>query len=105
MQKNRGKSLVVAGEFQPAEVHALAHAINAALGNVGTTVYYTEPVEASPVNQLESLAELCADMDAGKVNTLLIFGSNPVYDAPHDFDFTTKLQKVRSDHAGQPLFR
>jgi MoCo/4Fe-4S cofactor protein with predicted Tat translocation signal len=96
LQKNRGKSLVVAGEFQPAEVHALAHAINAALGNVGTTVYYTEPVEANPVNQLESFAELCADMDAGKVNTLLIFGSNPVYDAPHDFDFTTKLQKVEA---------
>src|SRR5580658_9257114 len=65
LTKHRGTSLVVAGEFQPAEVHALAHAINAALGNVGTTVYYTEPVEA-----------------------------NPVYDAPHDFDFTSKLQKV-----------
>jgi MoCo/4Fe-4S cofactor protein with predicted Tat translocation signal len=94
LQKNRGKSLVVAGEFQPAEVHALAHAINASLGNVGTTLYYTEPVEANPVNQLESFTELCADMDAGKVDTLLIFGSNPVYDAPHDFDFTSKLQKV-----------
>ena len=47
-----------------------------------------------PVNQLESFTELCADMDAGKVDTLLIFGSNPVYDAPHDFDFTSKLQKV-----------
>ncbi|HEY6384745.1 MAG TPA: TAT-variant-translocated molybdopterin oxidoreductase [Candidatus Acidoferrum sp.] len=94
LQKNRGKSLVVAGEFQPAEVHALAHAINAALGNVGATLYYTEPVEANPVNQLESFTELCADMEAGKVDTLLIFGSNPVYDAPHDFDFTSKLQKV-----------
>ncbi|HKN76492.1 MAG TPA: TAT-variant-translocated molybdopterin oxidoreductase [Candidatus Acidoferrum sp.] len=94
LQKNRGKSLVVAGEFQPAEVHALAHSINAALGNVGTTVYYTESVEANPVNQLESFTQLCADMDAGKVDTLLIFGSNPVYDSPHDFDFTSKLQKV-----------
>ncbi|MGB9465588.1 MAG: TAT-variant-translocated molybdopterin oxidoreductase [Candidatus Acidiferrum sp.] len=94
LAKHRGTSLVVAGEFQPAEVHALAHAINASLGNVGTTLFYTEPVEANPVNQLESFTELCADMDAGKVDTLLIFGSNPVYDAPHDFDFTAKLQKV-----------
>jgi MoCo/4Fe-4S cofactor protein with predicted Tat translocation signal len=96
LQRNRGKSLVVAGEFQPAEVHALAHAVNAALGNVGTTLYYIEPVEANPVNQLESFTELCADIDAGKVSTLLIFGSNPVYDAPHDFDFTSKLQKVET---------
>ena len=96
LTKHSGTSLVVAGEFQPAEVHALAHAINAALGNVGTTLYYTEPVEANPVNQLESFTELCADINAGKVNTLLIFGSNPVYDAPHDFDFTSKLQKVET---------
>jgi MoCo/4Fe-4S cofactor protein with predicted Tat translocation signal len=94
LAKHRGTSLVVAGEFQPAEVHALAHAINATLGNVGATLYYTEPVEANPVNQLESFTELSADMDAGQVDTLLIFGSNPVYDAPHNFDFTSKLLKV-----------
>jgi molybdopterin-containing oxidoreductase family iron-sulfur binding subunit len=94
LQKHHGTSLVVPGEFQPPEVHALAHAINASLGNVGSTLFYTEPVEANPVDQLESFTELCADMDARRVDTLLIFGSNPVYDAPHDFDFTSKLQKV-----------
>ncbi|HTQ58734.1 MAG TPA: TAT-variant-translocated molybdopterin oxidoreductase [Candidatus Solibacter sp.] len=94
LQKHHGSSLVVAGEFQPPAVHALAHAINGALGNVGTTLYYTEPVEANPVNQLESFTELCADMDSGEVETLVMFGSNPVYDAPHNFDFTTKLKKV-----------
>jgi MoCo/4Fe-4S cofactor protein with predicted Tat translocation signal len=103
LQKNRGKSLVVAGEFQPAEVHALAHAINAALGNVGTTLYYTEPVESNPVNQLESFAELCADIDAGKVDTLLILGSNPVYDAPHDFDFVSKLMALKPNSKDRKL--
>jgi molybdopterin-containing oxidoreductase family iron-sulfur binding subunit len=96
LQKSGKNSLVVAGEQQPAEVHALAHAINAALGAAGNTVYYTEPVETNPVNQLESLRELCADMDAGKVQTLLILGSNPVYDAPHDFDFIAKLREIRN---------
>ena len=84
-------SLVVAGEQQPAEVHALGHAINAALGSVGTTLYYTGPVEAQPVNHLESLRELCADIEAGKVETLVILGANPVYTAPHDFDFASKI--------------
>ena len=55
LQKSRGKSLVIPGEFQPAAVHALAHAINASLGNVGNTLYYTEPVEGQPTNPLESL--------------------------------------------------
>ena len=51
-------ALVIAGEQQPPLVHALAHAMNAALGNVGKTVYYTEPLEANPVNQIESLRDL-----------------------------------------------
>ena len=92
LKKYPGRTLVVAGEQQPAEVHALVHAVNATLGNVGTTLYYTEPVEAHPVNHLESLGELCTDIDAGKVNTLLILGVNPVYTAPYDFDFASKLR-------------
>jgi len=96
LQAHRAASLVIPGEHQPAEIHALAHAINAALGNVGHTVYYTDPVEATPVNQLESLRALCDDMAAGTVDTLLIVGGNPVYDAPHDFDFAGKLKKVRN---------
>jgi len=104
LQKHPRASLVVAGEQQPAEVHALAHAINAALGNVGTTLYYTEPVEANPANYLDSLRELCADMHAGKVDTLLILGVNPVYTAPHDWDFTTKLKKVSTSIHVSPHF-
>ena len=92
LKKYPGRTLVVAGEQQPAEVHALVHAVNATLGNVGTTLYYTEPVEAHPVNHLESLGELCTDIDAGKVNTLLILDVNPVYTAPYDFDFASKLR-------------
>src|SRR6267142_2234239 len=91
LQAHKGASLVVAGEQQPREVHALAHAVNAALGNVGTTLFYTEPVEAHPVSHLESLRELCADIEAGKVETLVILGANPVYTAPHDFDFPSKI--------------
>ena len=47
LQQHRGRSLVLAGDQQPAVVHALAHAMNQALGNVGKTVFYTEPVERS----------------------------------------------------------
>jgi molybdopterin-containing oxidoreductase family iron-sulfur binding subunit len=86
--------LVMAGESQPAAVHALAHAINASLGAVGTTVVYTASPEANPVVQLDSLRELVADMDAGKVRLLVIIGGNPVYTAPADLDFAAKMDKV-----------
>jgi MoCo/4Fe-4S cofactor protein with predicted Tat translocation signal len=104
LQKERGTSLVVAGDQQPAAVHALAHAINASLGNVGTTIYYTEPVEAEPTANLESLRQLCSDMRAGKVEALVILGGNPAYNAPHDFDFLEKLKKVHTSIHLSPYF-
>jgi len=96
LQNHRGTSLVIAGEQQPPIVHALAHAINDALGNVGKTVHYTDPVEANPVNGLESLKELVADIEGGHVDTLFILGVNPVYDAPPDVRFADHLLKVKT---------
>src|SRR5262249_24355544 len=55
LQAHRGRSLVIAGAGQPAAVHALAHAMNQALGNVGATVMYTQTAEAEPVDQFQSL--------------------------------------------------
>ncbi len=85
LERNRGSSLVIAGDEQPPMVHALAHAMNNALGNVGKTLIYTEPLEVKPVNQMQSLRELVADMKDGLVDTLVILGGNPVYTAPADF--------------------
>jgi MoCo/4Fe-4S cofactor protein with predicted Tat translocation signal len=91
---HRGASVVMVGEEQPPAVHALAHAMNATLGNVGKTVYYTEPLEANPINGMESLRQLVNDINGGKVQMLLILGGNPVYDAPADFEFKSALMKV-----------
>ena len=95
LERHRGSCLVVAGEQQPPLVHALAHAMNAALGNVGQTVYYTEPLEANPVNGIESLRDLARDLNGGKVEVLVILGGNPVYDAPADFEFPPALLKAK----------
>jgi MoCo/4Fe-4S cofactor protein with predicted Tat translocation signal len=89
---HRGSSVVIAGDHQSPAVHALAHAINQALGNVGKTVFYTEPVNANPINQTDSLKDLIADMRGGKVQMLLIAGVNPLYDAPPDLGFADALQ-------------
>ncbi|MGA2964663.1 MAG: TAT-variant-translocated molybdopterin oxidoreductase [Terriglobales bacterium] len=91
LTKHRGASVVIAGDHQPPVVHALAHAINEALGNVGKTVFYTEPVDANPVNRNESLHALVEDMRAGKVDLLLILGGNPAYDAPAELEFASAL--------------
>ena len=94
LEAHRGSGLVIAGDYADAEVHTLVHAINAALGNVGSTVRYTDPVDATPAEQAATLAELIADMDAGEVETLVILDANPVYDAPADLDVAGALEKV-----------
>jgi MoCo/4Fe-4S cofactor protein with predicted Tat translocation signal len=92
LSAHRGSSIVIAGDHQPPAVHALAHAINQELGNVGKTVFYTEPVDANPVNRNESLHSLVEDMRAGKVDLLLILGGNPAYDAPAELEFASALK-------------
>jgi MoCo/4Fe-4S cofactor protein with predicted Tat translocation signal len=92
LRSHQGSSLVVAGEQQPPLVHALAHAINANLGNVGKTVFYTDPVDSNPVNQVESIKDLVTDVRAGKVDLLIILGGNPAYDAPADLNFADVLK-------------
>jgi MoCo/4Fe-4S cofactor protein with predicted Tat translocation signal len=94
LSSRRGSSLVIAGDSQPPVVHAIAHAMNQALGNVGRTVVYTDPVEAQPVDQMQSLRDLVADMNAGVVEVLVILGGNPVYTAPVDLQLADALSKV-----------
>ncbi len=89
---HKGSSVVIVGDHQPPAVHALAHAINQELGNVGKTVFYTEPVDANPVNRGESLKALVDDMRGGKVDLLLILGGNPAYDAPAELEFASLLK-------------
>jgi len=94
LQANKGASVVIAGEQQAPEVHALAHAINQALGNIGATISYIEPVEAMPVDQAESLKALVDDMNAGSVKALITFDGNPVFSSPSDLPFKAGLKKT-----------
>ena len=94
---HRGASLVVAGEYTPPALHAVVHAINEALGNVGATVFYTDPVTAGAAEsggQVQDLRGLVEEMEAGKVQLLLVLDANPVFSAPADLGFVEALEKV-----------
>ena len=92
LHSHPGSGVVIVGDHLPPEIHAFAHYMNAKLGNVGKTVFYSDPVDANPVNQIESLKELVADMNGGKVDLLVILGGNPAYDAPADLNFADALK-------------
>ena len=96
LQAHNGASIVIVGDEQPPDVHLLGHALNERHGNVGKTVFYTEPIEANPVDQTQSLRDLVNEIDAGKVDTLIIIGGNPAYNTPIDLRLDlNRLNKVK----------
>ncbi len=100
LSRATGRALVVVGPRQPARVHALAAAINGALGAAGSLVAYFPAFDAERQTVRESLAELVAEAD--QVSTLLVLGGNPVYDTPGDVDFAGLLARegLTSFHLG-----
>jgi MoCo/4Fe-4S cofactor protein with predicted Tat translocation signal len=94
LAQHKENALVHAGREQSVEIHLLADAINGALGAFGNTIRLIAPVDASSGSKRQSISELAADMASGKVDTLLILGANPLYDAPADLHFAAALSRV-----------
>jgi molybdopterin-containing oxidoreductase family iron-sulfur binding subunit len=103
LKANAGKSAVIPGLYQDESVTALAAAMNAALGNTGKTVFVSlAPMNPLPSDQLADLKALVADMNAGKVDWLLILNGNPIYNAPADLNFTDAFNRANTVvHLGQ----
>jgi MoCo/4Fe-4S cofactor protein with predicted Tat translocation signal len=91
LKAHAGKCLVIAGQRQPMAVHVLAHAMNAALGNLGKTVVFHE----TPAAQEGVIADLAKALNAGEVTGLVIMGGNPAYNAPVDLDWATAQRKAK----------
>ncbi len=102
LQAAGSRGVVLAGATQPPEVHALAHALNAALGSTIATYFDTGEAPMSP--QAVEMAALVRAMQAGQVQNLLLLGVNPVYSAPGAFNFAEALSRVRNSiHVGDHL--
>jgi molybdopterin-containing oxidoreductase family iron-sulfur binding subunit len=94
LKAHRGGALLHAGPDQPAETHALVHALNEALGGRGHCYDLLASAEPAPLDQRASLTDLVRDMERGTVDTLLILGGNPAFTAPADLGFEAALGKV-----------
>jgi MoCo/4Fe-4S cofactor protein with predicted Tat translocation signal len=90
LMDHQGHSVLLAGTRQAPEVHHLVHVLNEALGNVGHAVSYI-PFQMPRLGQLK---DLTADLNAGRIHTLVILGGNPVYSAPVDLKFGEALQRA-----------
>ena len=96
LKASAGKCVVIPGLYQDASVAALALAMNAALGNVGKTVMVSaEPSVPLPSDQIGDMKALVADLNAGKVDWLIILNNNPIYSAPADLGFADAFNKAQ----------
>ncbi|MDP7031472.1 MAG: TAT-variant-translocated molybdopterin oxidoreductase [Gemmatimonadota bacterium] len=91
---HRGHGMVAAGPGQGADVHALAHLLNVALGNAGGPVTYTADPDPDRETHVASIGSLATAAASGQVETLVILGGNPAYDAPADHRFADALTRV-----------
>jgi len=95
LKASAGRSVVIPGLYQDPSVAWLAMAINSALGNVGKTVSVSNAVVSQvPSSQLADFKSLAADLNAGKVDWLVILNGNPIYNAPADLNFSDAFNKA-----------
>ncbi|MFN3595808.1 MAG: TAT-variant-translocated molybdopterin oxidoreductase [Rubricoccaceae bacterium] len=94
-----GTAVFVAGPTQPPPVHALCAVLNARFGAAVVDYLDTGEPAVEPVGP--RLRTLVADMNAGRVGTLLMLGTNPVYTLPDELGFAEALGRVPlSIHVG-----
>jgi molybdopterin-containing oxidoreductase family iron-sulfur binding subunit len=92
LKANKGKSLVMGGHRLPLAAHFVVMAINDAIGAVNQTVEFRQ-TEATKEG---TLPELAAALNAGQVQTLVILGGNPVYNAPVDLNWSAAQAKAKT---------
>ncbi len=99
VQAAGGNAAFVPGPTQPLEVHALCASLNAQFG--GNVVDYLD-TGAGPLTLVaQSLSPLVDDMRAGRVQFLLMLGTNPVYSLPAELNFAEALSNVSASvHVG-----
>lgn len=92
--KNKGKSAVVVGRHQLAEVQAVGFRINQKLGNVGATLELLDIADDQEMLGAISLADMADKLASGSVEDLWILGGNPVYGSAASLELGKKIAAV-----------
>ena len=95
LKAHAGKSVVIPGLYLDPSVANYVIAINQALSNSGRTLSYSGQLPALFSNQAVDMKALAADLNAGKVDWLVILNANAIYSAPADLDFATAFNKAK----------
>jgi MoCo/4Fe-4S cofactor protein with predicted Tat translocation signal len=93
LYQQKGNSLVVVGDRQPAWIHALAFSINLSLGSVGKTISLIP--DTSQPKGVTNYSSLKSALENNSIQTLIVVGGNPVYTSAADLNFNDLFSKVK----------
>lgn len=91
---NQGSSIVSVGADHEPETHAAAAAINVALGNNDNTVTYHTLPFINDRDEYTAFLNAVADLKAGNYDTLVMVGTNIVFNAPADLELAEAFSNV-----------
>ncbi|MGA3161069.1 MAG: TAT-variant-translocated molybdopterin oxidoreductase [Terracidiphilus sp.] len=95
MKAHAGKCVVIQGLNDP-WLAVLVLAINIALENDERTAFLSpDPAVPIPSDQIAELKSLITDLNAGKVDWLIVLNANPIYNAPADLNFAAAFEKAK----------
>jgi molybdopterin-containing oxidoreductase family iron-sulfur binding subunit len=94
LQNNRGSSVLTLGSEHAPELHAAVAAINTALNNDGNGVTYHQLPYIQDQNDREQLANVVQALDNEEIDTVVIIGGNPAYNAPADLNIKEAMGKA-----------
>jgi MoCo/4Fe-4S cofactor protein with predicted Tat translocation signal len=89
---SKGQALVVCGINDPS-VQVVVNAINNLLGSYGSTIDIDNPVYFRQGNDVE-MNQFVDEVKGGKVDAVIVYGANPVYDHPRGVELADALPKV-----------
>ncbi|HNR74264.1 MAG TPA: 4Fe-4S dicluster domain-containing protein, partial [Cyclobacteriaceae bacterium] len=92
LKANAGKALVVSGSNDK-NVQVVINAINNLLGSYGTTINTSAPVNFRQGND-EEMAAFVAEATSGKVDGVIFYNCNPVYDHPQGAELGNALKNI-----------
>jgi len=112
LKAHAGKCVVIPGIYQDSSVVEASLAINIVLGNSTTALETGDSLNLASLelrepqipNQITNLKLLVGDLNADKVDWLVILNSNPIYSAPADLIFSSAFEKAKMTvHLGSHL--
>ncbi|MGQ9819893.1 MAG: 4Fe-4S dicluster domain-containing protein [Candidatus Kapaibacteriales bacterium] len=90
--KNLGKSIVIAGDYLPKEIHLATHILNKLIG--GIELYRFDKDSLIPHNKIEDFKALSEKISRNEIGGILNFDTNFVFHFPEDFSFFKVAEKV-----------